>query len=130
MPYGHKGFDFFCNKGKKIDVKSACIYIDNRGNRSDSWSFHIHRNSIADYFLCLAFDNREDLNPLHIWLIPGHIVNHLKGATIAESTLSKWDEYKLDINKVATCCNSMKIQVNGGNNDGGRRWNKALTQIK
>ena len=106
MPYGHKGFDFRCNKGKQIDVKSACIRT--RHDLSDSWGFHISRNQIADYFLCIAFDNRKDLNPLHIWLIPGIIINHLTGISISESTLPKWDEYKLDINKTVTCCDSMK----------------------
>ena len=106
MPYGHKGFDFRCNKGKQIDVKSSCAQT--RDNQSDRWGFQIRRNQIADYFLCLAFDNREDLNPLHIWLIPGHIINHVTRTSISESTLSKWDEYKLDINKVAACWDSMK----------------------
>lgn len=106
MPPNYMGYDFICNKGKKIDVKSACLVSD--GTQSGRWGFHIHRNKIADYFLCLAFDNREDLNPLHIWLIPGHIVNHFKGTSIAESTLSKWDEYKLDISKTIACCNNMK----------------------
>ena len=111
MPYGHKGYDFICNKGKKIDVKSSCIYISKRGNRSDSWSFCIKKNKIANYFLCLAFDNREDLNPLHIWLIPARVINHQVCASIAKSTLSKWDEYKLDINKVTACCGIMKDGV-------------------
>lgn len=106
MPYGHKGCDFICNKGKKIDVKSACTRV--RDKCSDNWAFMIRKNKIADFFLCLAFDNREDLNPLHIWLIPGNIINHLMGASISESTISKWDEYKLDIAKVTTCCDSMK----------------------
>ena len=106
MPNGNKGFDFVCNKGKKIDVKSACTRTHDR--QSDKWDFHIGKNKIADYFLCLAFDNREDLNPLYIWLIPAHQVNHLVSASISESTLSRWDEYKLDINKVTACCNSIK----------------------
>ena len=60
MPYGHKGYDFICSKGMKIDVKSGCI--TNRG----AWAFTINKNTIADYFLCLAFDNRDDLNPMHM----------------------------------------------------------------
>lgn len=106
MPPNHPGYDFICSKGKKIDVKSACIYT--RPKWSGSWNFVINKNKVADFFLCLAFDNRKDLNPLHIWLIPGVIINTLVGAGISESTLPKWDEYKLDINKVITCCDSMK----------------------
>ena len=106
MPYGNKGYDFICNKGKKIDVKSACTNI--RDTQCDRWTFTIRRNKIADYFLCIAFDNRKDLNPLHLWLIPVGETNHQMSITISESTLSKWGEYELDINKVAMCCDSMK----------------------
>ena len=106
MPANHAGHDFICNKGKKIDVKSSCTHTPD--NHTDRWVFTIRKNKISDYFLCLAFDNREDLNPLHIWLIPGIILNHLGSASISESTLSRWDKYKLDINKVISCCNTMK----------------------
>lgn len=106
MPYGQKGYDFVCIKDKKIDVKCSCTYTNHRC--MDSWAFQIKKNTIADYFLCLAFDNREDLNPLHVWLIPGNLINHLKNASISESTLSKWDAHKLDIRKTVTCCDSMK----------------------
>jgi hypothetical protein len=106
MPPNYPGFDFVCNRGKKIDVKSACTYI--RDKHGDSWKFNICRNQTADFFLCLAFNNREDLTPLHIWLIPKNVINHLVAATMTESNLSKWDEYKLDINKVVTCCDVMK----------------------
>ena len=106
MPYGCSGYDFICNKGKKIGVKGACTYTDKCGY--SRWHFRIRRNKTADYFLCLAFDNRKDLNPLYIWLIPGHIVNHIITTSISKSTIEKWDEYKLDINKVVTCCDTMK----------------------
>ena len=108
MPTNNKGFDFFCNKGKKIDVKSACTHT--RNAHGDSWIFHIKHNNTADYFLCLAFDSRENLNPLHIWLIPGEIINHQMRTSIAKSTLHKWDEYKLDITKTIKCCTEMKTQ--------------------
>ena len=106
MPYGNKGFDFICNNGKKIDVKSACIRRSSSGTLR--WAFSIKRNKIADYFLCLAFDSREDLNPLHAWLLPGEKLNRFIGTSIHPSTINKWDDYKLDINKVVSCCNSMK----------------------
>lgn len=108
MPPNHKGYDFICIKDKKIDVKSACTHMHD--TKSDRWGFAIRKNQIADYYLCLAFNNREDLNPLHIWLIPGDVINHLTYASISESTLSKWDEFKLDINKVTTCCDTLKNQ--------------------
>ena len=105
MPYGNKGYDFICNKGMKIDVKSACI---NTRPRCSSWSFVIKKNTVADYFLCLAFDNRKYLTPLHLWLLPGKKVNHLQGMSVSESTLYKWKEYELDITQTVKCCNSMK----------------------
>lgn len=103
MPPNNPGYDFICNHGKKIDVKSACIR-----KTYDNWSFYISHNTTADYFLCIAFDNRDNLTPLHLWLIPGKAINRLECATISKSTLSKWDEYKLDINKIVTCCDNLK----------------------
>ena len=113
MPYGNVGYDFICNKGKKIDVKSACFVTSFKGGYEyHRWQFHIRRNTIADYFLCLAFDNREDLNPLHAWMLPCDKVNHLFTATISPGTIHKWDDYKLDINKVVSCCNVLRNQEN------------------
>jgi len=105
MPRNHSGYDFNCNKGKKVDVKSGCIQ-----KRGSGWSFHIERNAVADYFLCIAFDNRSDLTPIHVWLVPGDRVNHLTTATITESTISKWSEYELDISETIKCCDNMKVK--------------------
>ena len=106
MPHGNVGFDFRCNQGKLIDVKAACARI--RGNKSPRWEFMIRYNKIADYFLCLAFDNREDLNPVHIWLLHAEKFNHSSEAGISLSVIKKWDEYKLDIDKVVHCCNTIR----------------------
>ena len=103
MPYGNPGYDFICNKGKRIDVKSSC-----KSKTRNNWIFTIRHNTIADYFLCLAFDNREDLNPLYVWLLPGNKLNHLKSTTISQSSIHKWDGYILDISKVITCCNTAR----------------------
>lgn len=102
MPRGNRGYDFVCNHGKLIDVKSSCL--DARGG----WQFNIRRNTVANYFLCIAFDNRKDLNPLYIWLIPGDKVNHLRGTSICPGTVHKWDHYKLDVDRVSSCCDIMK----------------------
>lgn len=101
MPIGNPGYDFICNQGKKIDVKSSCLQKDSR------WSFQIKRNTTADYFLCISFNNREELTPLHAWLIPGNKLSHLKNASISPSTVSRWDAYKLDISKIITCCDTI-----------------------
>lgn len=106
QPYGTPGFDFICNKGKKIDVKSACMFYGKWG--APSWNFRINKNKIADYFLCLAFDDRDNLTPMHIWLIPAPGVNKQIGISTSTTMISKWDKYALDINKVSNCCNIMK----------------------
>ena len=105
MPSHNKGFDIICNQGYKIDIKSAT-----HNKKGKGWMFSIKHNKIADYFLCLAFDNREDLNPLHLWLIGGEKINHLSYLRILESRLNRWSQYELDdgLNKVIGCCNIMQ----------------------
>ena len=106
MPNCNQGYDFICNKGMKIDVKSSC---QTGGIRWEcGWSFNIRHNTIADHFLCLAFDNREDLNPMHAWLLPGGKFNHLMRTSISPSTIHKWDAYMLDISRVSECCNIIR----------------------
>jgi hypothetical protein len=82
--------------------------MKHRYDWSPSYSFVLRNNQIADYFLCIAFDNREDLNPLHLWLLPADIFNHLNTLSISESTLNKWDEYKLDISPTVKQCEQLK----------------------
>lgn len=69
IPINNKGYDFICSNGHKIDVKSSCILHIPRWN---FWTFNIEKNKIANYFLCIAFNNRKDLNVEHIWLISGN----------------------------------------------------------
>lgn len=117
MPMGNHGYDFICGKGFKVDSKAACRNINGY------WSFGINRNKIADYFACIAFDNRTSLIPMYFWLIPGGaIIPYLKGRkekkmaavneftaiSIAPSTLGKWKEYEKPIDKILTSCNMMK----------------------
>lgn len=106
MSTTNQGYDFICNKGMKIDVKSSCIL--HRKNQLDHFTFNIKRNTIADYFLCLAFNNRNDLNPIHMWLLPGDKFNHIKCTTISETSINKWDEYRLPIDNVVSCCEVMR----------------------
>ena len=103
MPYGNKGFDFICGKGFKVDSKASC-----KAKNENCWLFSIRKNKIPDYFALIAFDNRDDLTPKYFWLIPGHVINDKTGIGIYESTLSKYDEYRQDINKVIKCCNNLQ----------------------
>ena len=74
MKFGNVGYDYVCERGYKIDVKLSCLHKQESGNKF--WSFRIKKNTISDFFLCLAFDNRTDLNPRYLWLIPGNIINN------------------------------------------------------
>lgn len=68
MPYGNPGYDIVCIKDKKIDVKCGCL------NDNNKWNFIINKNKITDYFLMISFNNRNDLNIEHIWLVKGNAV--------------------------------------------------------
>ncbi len=105
MPPNNHGYDFICNKGKKIDVKSSII----RKNRKN-WTFNINYNKIPNFFLCLGFDNRKDLNPIHIWLIPGDKLNYLSHTCISLSKLERWSKYELGnkLNEVISQCNIIR----------------------
>jgi hypothetical protein len=109
MPLHNHGYDFICNRGFKVDAKSSVAY--HRTKNGKQWQFNIEHNIIADYFLCLAFDNREDLNPVHLWLIPGSSLNHLQTASVGENTISKWSQYERPIDGVLSCCNAMKEEA-------------------
>ena len=106
MPNCNPGYDFICGRGYKVDVKSGCL--KQNGQNLGMWTFILNKNKIADYFLCIAFDNREKLNPLHLWLLPSAKFNDKQALGISLSTIHKWDEYALDISKVVSCCNIMK----------------------
>lgn len=101
MPYGHPGYDIICNRGKKIDVKTATYH----GN----WQFTIKKNKVPDYFIFVAFDNIEDLNAQHMWMIPGDEVNGKQITSIKPSSIHKWDKWKRDINEIQMCCTKLKI---------------------
>ena len=102
MPANFRGYDFICKNGHKIDVKSAVV------GKNKTWEFAFAKNKIADYFLCLAFDNRHNLNPQHLWLIPGRDVNNITGTSIGPSTLGKWEKYHVPLDKVINACDALK----------------------
>ncbi len=103
MPYGNPGYDFVCAKGYKIDVKSSCLHLEGSRQGHVYWSFAINYNKIADFFLCLAFDDREELKPMHVWLIPRSRVNGMKHLSIAQSTTNKWIEFEKPLDKISEC---------------------------
>jgi len=120
MPTCNRNYDFICNKGYKVDVKSSCQ--NNLTNRKDKyWQFKIKYNIIADYFLLLAFDSRINLSPQHVWLIQGNsnigvnkvsILNKKNQIVICNTkrSLMHYKKYELKdkLRKVITCCNILK----------------------
>jgi len=106
MPMNNPGYDFICSKDKKIDVKASCEYHPIKGG--PRIQFIIKKNKIADYFLCLAFDNRDDLNPTYAWLIPGEHINHLHTLGIAMTNIDKLNQYKIDLTEISKCCDVLR----------------------
>lgn len=105
LPYGNHGYDVICNRDFKIDIKSSAT-----GN-SGHWMFNIKKNADTDYFLCIAFESRDDLhNPSYLWMIPCNKINHLMGFKISKSATDKWNEYELPLDKLSVCCNTMKAK--------------------
>lgn len=111
MPLNNHGYDFVCGRGYKVDSKCSTMKISR--NHSDRWQFDIDQNTTADYFACIAFDNRDDLTPMHLWIIPGKNVNNLQCLTISKSTIEKWSEYEKPIDRVVKCCDALKLRANG-----------------
>ncbi len=123
MPNCNEGYDFICGKGFKIDVKSSCLQ-----RKRNCWHFSIEKNKIADYFLMIAFDDRTNLNPLHIWLIKGtEIINNnsvikrqvceKQSVTIpnVDTILKIYEPYEQleKLEKLVICCNDFKKHNTG-----------------
>jgi len=108
MPTNNPGYDFLCGKGYKIDAKSSCLR--ERTPSPSRWLFAIRKNQVADYFLCLGFDNRESLRPMHVWLLPGELVNNLMNLSITNNSkgLARYSKYERPLDRVISCCNQMK----------------------
>lgn len=108
MPNGNRGFDFLCNHGKKIDVKSSCLYYPKDG-RVPFWLWSIRGNDKADFFLLIAFNDRTNLKPIHVWLIPGYVINTKQSFSISvKEGVDKWKKYEKPLGEVIKCCNQMR----------------------
>lgn len=109
MPNGNPGYDYDCPKGSKIDVKSSCRrHLKKGGTR---WEFRINKNKVPNYFLFLAFgDRNEPLVPEHIWLIPGAMINTKTGIAIYDlpKSIDKWSQYERPLDNVIECCNQLR----------------------
>jgi hypothetical protein len=107
MPPQNPGYDFVCGRGFKIDAKASCK-IHRKKEKITRWQFGIRRNHVADYFLCLAFNDRVSLEPEHVWLIPSRDVSDKTQISITEPTLYKWAKYEKSLDRVAACCEQLR----------------------
>lgn len=108
MPNGNPGYDLVCERGFKIDVKASTLRQPTKYN--GIWNFRINKNVIADYFLLIGFDDRENLNPLHVWLIPAHVINDHSGIGITNSDigLERFAKYEKPLDRVLSCCERLR----------------------
>lgn len=65
MPYGNPRYDFLVKGNIKVDVKSCLREMKGW----IGWEPHVRFNNVTDYFVILAFDDRENLNLIFIWSI-------------------------------------------------------------
>jgi len=106
MPPGHPDFDFICQKNRKINVKAACE------NTPGTWVFSILKNDRCDDYMLIAFDNVEDLNPKHLWFIPGNEINTKNQIKIRESNLHNWAIWEKPLDDVIAECRLFKESQN------------------
>jgi hypothetical protein len=108
MPMNNPGYDFICGNGYKIDVKTSCTTYAH--SKYPYWYFKISNNKTADYFACIAFDNRTDLNPLHFWLIPSNVVCCKQSLLIYNTTIGRLEQYEKPVDKIIRGCNTMRCK--------------------
>lgn len=94
----HKPYDYLCKKGLKIKmVSSVCHTSPSKvskvtGDMLPYFEYAIRKNSVPDYYILSAWDNRESLDPLFVWII--------KSNEIFITTQSRklfWDRENLSI---------------------------------
>jgi len=112
-PYGTPGYDLICRNGFKINVKLSTANKDGR------WVFALTNRSGAkcDFYLLIAMGSLDDLTPKHIWLIPPDVVIgkskmcDKQSFSVAPSTVSKLAEFEKPIERLESCCNTMKSEA-------------------
>lgn len=108
MPNCNPDYDYECPQGFLIDVKSSTKRSRPIGN--SRWVFSVRNNKRVHYFIFIAFDDLESLTPMHIWLIPGYLVNDRTGISIPDTikSLAKWSKYERSLKNVLECCDKMR----------------------
>lgn len=72
----HKPYDWICKNGYKVKHAASCIRTDNYHTYRDGtpipyFNFSIKRNEEVDYWMLSAWDNRDSLVPMFVWMIKG-----------------------------------------------------------
>lgn len=79
MKHGNKGFDFICKNPRKefIDKYPQFGFVRDKEYKFDlkvrclnqaQFYFPVKYNAIADYFILVGWNDRNSLEPLHIWI--------------------------------------------------------------
>lgn len=100
MRHGNPKFDLIDMDGNGIDVKSATTYKF-KNKDAIRWEFRIRKNAVPRFFVCVAFDNHDDLNVVQAWKFPGNVVNHLEMLSISPGSFKKWKQYEIDLGDAA-----------------------------
>lgn len=115
MPNNNPGYDWICKKGEKIQHGARCLC---KSKDSYVWVFSIKYDNIADYFMLTGWDNRDSLNPLHIWLF--HKDDIIRGRKFwrrdslsiinRPEYLAEFDKYEVTdkLEKLKELCNDLK----------------------
>ena len=83
---------------QKIAIRESKQRSSKKFNKI-SWKFNTMDNKEYQQFCLIAYDHTGFL-PIHIWLIPTRYIT-TSTITISESTLKKWDAYKLHITGIS-----------------------------
>ena len=95
MPFTNLGYDVLDEHGHTIDIKNSCLGAG--GYTKCGWNYCIKCNKQPEYFILVALDGRKSLTPMHIWKVPGHIINQKKCLYISKTDHPQWDRYELPI---------------------------------
>lgn len=117
MPPNNPGFDWICKKGQKIQCKARCLKYDGKWS---GWHFTINFNKMADYFILSAWDSKDSLVPLHVWIFhKDDIVRGIKfwrretfSISNTPEKLKEFEKYEVTdrLEKLKELCNRRKME--------------------
>lgn len=111
-------FKLVRNKEYRVQLKVRCLSYEDGRIR---WDFNILYNNVADIFILSAWDNRESLQPIHIWLF--HREDIIRGRKFyrrerfyildKSEYLEKLEKYELKdkLERLKELCNKLKEDI-------------------